>query len=94
MYIDYKSEDRNFGIKKELELLEDLKILFNDETITKTEERFNLFDFRCKSGFIECKSRRCNSNTYLSTIIGMNKIFKSCNNSSSFLIPKFLSSDL
>ena len=74
MYIDYKSEDRNFGIKKELELLEDLKILFNDETITKTEERYNLFDFRCKSGFIECKSRRCNSNTYLSTIIGMNKI--------------------
>ena len=74
MYIDYKSKDRDFGIKKELELLEDLKILFNDESITKTEDRFNLFDFRTKSGFIECKTRRCNSNTYLTTIIGMNKI--------------------
>ena len=74
MYIDYKSKDGDFGNKKELELLEDLKILFNDESITKTEERYNLFDFRCKSGFIECKSRRCNSNTYLTTIVGMNKI--------------------
>ena len=63
--------DYNFGLKKEVEILEILKKYFNDDTIIK----LNVFDFKGIS-YYELKSRNNEYNKYSSTMIGNNKIIK------------------
>lgn len=67
-------EDIDFGKKREVEILSELRILFQDETITKTIGYIDLFDYTGRNKMIELKSRRCASDTYLTTIISMCKL--------------------
>jgi hypothetical protein len=66
--------DYNFGLKKEVEILEIIKKYFNDDTIIKLN-KYNVFDFKGIS-YYELKSRNNEYNKYSSTMIGNNKIIK------------------
>ena len=68
-----RRQDIDFGLGNELELFEDIKIKFNDMTITKLTE-FDPFDFIGENKLIELKTRKNTSNYYPTTMIGMNKI--------------------
>ena len=68
-----RSIDIQFGAQAEIEIISDLRIIFNDETITKTPKIYDSFDFIGENKYIELKTRRCSSNTYTTSIIGMNK---------------------
>jgi len=64
--------DYRYGLTKENETLKDLKKKFGDN-IEKTKGKFNRFDFTNGETLIELKSRRCYSNTYPDTMVGLNK---------------------
>jgi len=65
-----------YGVKKELEILDILKTKF--PKIEHTIEKYSDWDFYDNENKykIELKSRKINSNKYNSTIIGSNKIYK------------------
>ena len=65
--------DHLFGLSKEDEYYNTLKEYF-DDTLEKTNNKFNLFDFIGKDCYIELKSRRNTHNKYADTMIGYNKI--------------------
>jgi len=67
-------KDYNFGLQKEVEILEIIKNYFNDDTIIKLN-KYNVFDFKGIS-YYELKSRNNEYNKYSSTMIGNNKIIK------------------
>ena len=67
------TKDIEFGTKSEMNIVSELRILFNDDTITKTINKYDLFDFIGENKFIELKTRRCKSNTYPTSIIELNK---------------------
>ena len=67
-------KDYNFGLQKEVEILEIIKKYFNDDTIIKLNN-YNVFDFKGLS-YYELKSRNNEYNKYSSTMIGNNKIIK------------------
>ena len=71
--MNFRTKDIEFGTESEKSIISDLRILFNDETITKTPKIYDSFDFVGENKFIELKTRRCKSNTYPTSIIGLNK---------------------
>ena len=68
-----KNKDIEFGLTKEDEYYEILKDCF-DETLEKTNNKYNLFDFIGKDCYIELKSRRNTHDKYPDTMVGYNKI--------------------
>jgi hypothetical protein len=68
-----KKEDVEFGLSKEDEYFDLLKDCF-DETLEKTNNKFNLFDYIGQECYIELKSRRVKHDAYLDTMIGYNKV--------------------
>ena len=70
-----KTLDINLGLKNEDDLFNTLKIFFNEPDLKKTE-KYSLTDYISNDKLIELKTRRCNYNSYPSTIVGLNK----CNN--------------
>jgi len=66
--------DLQFGNMNEISVLEIIKKHFNDETIKKVEKKYSVFDFEGKNSRYELKSRRCESKTYLDTMVGVNKL--------------------
>ena len=68
-----KINDIQFGLNKEDEYFNILKDCF-DETLEKTNNKFNLFDYIGKDCYIELKSRRNTHNKYADTMVGYNKI--------------------
>ena len=70
----------NFGVSKENELFEEIKVFFKDDNLEKTKDRFNHFDFKSDKILIELKSRRNNKNKYPTTIIGLDKVEAGINN--------------
>lgn len=63
--------DEVMGIENELAVLELLKDKHNGE-VYKTPE-CHCMDFVSDNTFYELKSRRCNKNTYKTTMVGLNK---------------------
>ena len=74
MCSNYISKDLNFGLCKEIELVEILKKEY-DKTITKTS-KFCCWDYEGDECVIEIKSRKNAYNKYPTTMIGQNKIDK------------------
>lgn len=68
-----KNRDIEFGLSKEDEYYHILKDCF-DETLEKTNNKYNLFDYIGKDCYIELKSRRNTHNKYPDTMIGYNKV--------------------
>ena len=68
-----KSADIEFGLSKEDEYFNILKDCF-DETLIKSINKYDLFDYIGNDCFIELKSRRNTHNKYPDTMIGYNKI--------------------
>jgi len=68
-----KIQDIEFGTNNEQKLLNTIQTFFNDDTIIKIETKYSPFDYIGNNCLIELKSRRCNSSTYPTTIIGINK---------------------
>ena len=65
--------DYKFGITQENILLPLLKKTF-ENSLEKTKNKYCRYDFEGDSILIELKSRRCQSNTYPTTMIGNNKL--------------------
>ena len=68
-----KIKDIEFGTDNEQRLLNTIQTFFNDDTIIKITTKYSPFDYMGNNCLIELKSRRCNSSTYPTTIIGINK---------------------
>jgi len=68
-----KLQDIEFGTDNEQRLLNTIQRFFNDDTIIKITTKYSPFDYMGNNCLIELKSRRCNSSTYPTTIIGINK---------------------
>jgi hypothetical protein len=67
-----KLNDLNYGVKKEVELLEKFRSKFsNDLELT---DKYFVFDYECESCFVELKSRRVTKDKYPDTMIGKNKL--------------------
>ena len=74
------NNDLNFGLEKELEIIDILKLNFDDEVdIRNTKDIYNdefyIYDFEAKSGTtFELKSRRVKKNDYPTTIVPVSKV--------------------
>jgi hypothetical protein len=77
--------DYNFGKKSEEELYSLIKNTF-DKTLKPKKEKYALFDFESANTAVELKTRRCTSNTYPDTMIGLNKIEYANRNSDKTII--------
>jgi len=84
-----KQLDIEFGTDNEQKLLCHIQKFFNDDSIEKIECKYSPFDYAGNNIFIELKSRRCNSSTYPTTIIGTNKFNKIQQNNKYILIFSF-----
>ena len=89
-----QSDDIEFGIKSERDLLQPIRDKFNDNTITRTGN-FDPFDFTSEDKLFELKTRKFKYDTYPTTMIGMNKI-RLCNqkNKDIYFIFKFIDKTL
>ena len=67
-----KSLDLHLGFKNEDNLLNTLKLYF-DEPDLKNTIKYALTGFYTKSKLIELKTRRCEYNSFATTIVGLNK---------------------
>ena len=78
IYQTLKNADIEYGLEQEVIILEQIRLHFEDESIIKTEEKFNIFDFHSVTNniFFELKSRKFELNKYPTTMIGINKIKK------------------
>ena len=77
MYSSKFKKDHSFGTKQEQLNYEKIKACLKDETLTFTKN-FNRADFIGDKVVVEMKSRRCNYNTYATTMIPESKIIH-CN---------------
>jgi hypothetical protein len=68
-----KNNDTEFGLSKEDEYYKNFKDCF-DETLLKSINKYDLFDYIGDECLIELKSRRNTHNKYPDTMIGYNKI--------------------
>lgn len=70
--------DAVYGRQKELEIKRILPEIYNQKFRDYSRDRFATFDFISEDENIvlELKSRRCKSNQYRTTIVGLNKIEK------------------
>jgi len=66
--------DLEFGLMRENDVLEKIKIFFNDETIRKTTDKYCKFDFVSATCKYELKSRKNTYRAYPTTIIHCHKI--------------------
>ena len=68
--------DLRFGMLNENLALNKLKTLIKDNTLRKTKNTYDIFDFTnsTEDTYIELKSRRCYSYTYPNTMVGLNKV--------------------
>ena len=71
-----KTQDLNFGNDNEKIVINKLRDYFKSDTINKTEDKMDTFDFIDKDNkmIFELKSRRIKKNQYYDTMIGYNKI--------------------
>lgn len=70
--------DYAYGIDKEKSLIKTLSTQFGD--LKKSSNQYSLFDFSNNDCLVELKSRRCNHNTYPTTMVGNNKLNYAKNN--------------
>ncbi len=70
--------DAVYGRHKELEVRPMLTDIYNQKFKDYSEDKYATFDFisEDQNMILELKSRRCKSNTYPTTIVGLNKIEK------------------
>jgi hypothetical protein len=66
--------DLSYGLEREKLVLEKIKKYFNDDTITKTTDRFSKYDFISDNCKYELKSRKNKKTTYKTTILPTHKI--------------------
>ena len=64
--------DLHLGFKNEDNLFNTLKLYFDEPDLKKTI-KYALTDFYSKSKLIELKTRRCEYNSFATTIVGLNK---------------------
>jgi hypothetical protein len=67
-----KSKDLEFGFSNENKYFELIKKTF-DINLERTTKNY-IFDYESDKTLVELKSRRCDSNTYPTTMVGENKI--------------------
>jgi hypothetical protein len=65
-------KDFAYGINKEKDLIKTLSEKFG--VLEKCKNPYSLFDFYGQDCKVELKSRRCNHNTYPTTMVGNNKL--------------------
>jgi len=70
---DYINTQRQFGLANEQPVIDRLQTYFN-EIITKTEERYCLYDGYSENCKYEIKTRRNKYSTYPTTLVGINKL--------------------
>ena len=69
------AQDYQMGIKNEIDILPKLRTHFNDETITKTENRYTKYDWTGKNGCkYEMKSRRNSKMAYPTSYFPCHKV--------------------
>jgi hypothetical protein len=66
--------DLSYGLEREKLVLEKIKKYFNDDSITKTTDKFCKFDFESPTCKYELKSRKNKKTTYPTTIIPCHKV--------------------
>ena len=66
--------DLEYGLIRENNVLEKIRKYFNDDTISKTKDRFSKYDFESQTCKYELKSRKNTYRAYPTTIIPCNKI--------------------
>jgi len=64
--------DLNYGVKKEIELLEIFRNKFS-KNLQLTNDYF-VFDYECEECFVELKTRRNTKDKYPDTMVGKNKL--------------------
>jgi len=67
------AEDRKFGTSEEDKQLDKLKTAFGDD-LEKIQSRWSRMDYKSSNCYVEMKSRRCNHNTYETTMVGEGKL--------------------
>ena len=70
----FHTESYNAGKLIEVKYLPCLQKAFNDETLTHTKKKCDIFDFVSVNKFIEIKKRNFDYSKYPDTMIGLNKI--------------------
>lgn len=84
--------DAVYGRQKEIEIKRILPEIYNQKFRDYSRDRFATFDFISEDEniILELKSRRCKSNQYPTTIVGLNKIEKAKELQKSDKVVKFL----
>ena len=67
-----KALDLSLGLNNEENLLDTFRLYFNEPLLKKTNQ-YSMSDYSSSDTHIELKTRRCQYNTYPTTIIGYNK---------------------
>ncbi len=67
-----KTLDLSLGLMNEDNLLDTFRLYFNEPLLKKTNQ-YSMSDYCSFKTHIELKTRRCQYNTYPTTIIGYNK---------------------
>ena len=67
-----KQKDLNYGLEKEIIVLDELKKYY--PSVEKTKDKYCLYDFESKSSIFELKSRRILKDTYRDILINTTKI--------------------
>lgn len=70
---DKKAIDIEYGLQKEKEHLNIMRDIFCDKLV-KSSSKWFVFDYSSDECYVELKSRRCNHDKYIDTMIGLNKI--------------------
>jgi len=76
--MDILNMDIDYGLEREEPVIMKLRQYFKDNTIYKTERQFSQYDalsYDNPKTAYEIKSRRCNKNTYPTTLIPVGKCF-------------------
>lgn len=68
-----KLNDLNYGVAKEIELLEKIKNKFSS-SLELVVDRYFVFDYECEECYVELKSRRNTYDKYTDTMVGKNKL--------------------
>ena len=87
--IDQKTKDLLMGTQAENDMLPILNKKWKSHLI-KSEGKYFEFDFESKSRLVELKSRTCESSTYPTTMVGVNKVsFASKQNKKVYFVFEF-----
>jgi hypothetical protein len=84
-------DDLEFGLKNEISILPKLHKHFMDNTITKTENRYEIYDYEADDGtHYEVKTRRITKRQFPTTLLPCHKI---CHTKEQYFIFSFLDQD-